>query len=191
MASQNLCLEKIVYQPIFVQKDNGEQFGFDYCLIYKFFAYSKRYQLYFKYIIRAEAYKDCFAIKFYCARQKHSENKYSLILNAFNANELFHILYCVASVIPRLLITHPGSSFCFMGARTFDLRGKVEDKENNQRYRIYSEIAKNLFGEEVLEFRTSDNLSSCLFINKLQNQDILAAEKRIIDYFYSIFNFEI
>lgn len=191
MAYQNSYPKRNLYQPVFIQKDKGENIGFDYCLIYKFFAYSNASGLFFKYIVRAEAYKDCFAIKFYNSRQKHSEHKYSLILDAFNAKETFQIFYAVASIIPQLLITHPGSSFCFMGAPTFDGSGKIESKENNQRYRIYSEIAKNLFGNDVLELRVSERLSSGFFINKLSNKDPQAAEKRIVEYLYSIFDFEI
>ena len=191
MGSQRSYHNIVTYQPFFIQKDKGEEVGYDYCYIYKFFAYSKLYNSYFKYIIRAEAYKDCFAIKFYCARQKHSEEKYSKILNAFNARETFQIFYCVALIIPQLLILHPGSSFCFMGARTLDKKGKIENKENNQRYRVYSEISRNLFGKNIFELRMSDNLSSGFFINKLSNKNIEEAEKHLVNYFYNIFNFEI
>lgn len=191
MASRNLSPKNILFQPLFIQKDKGEEKGYDFCYVYKFFAKSKKYNSIFKYIIRAEAHKDCFAVKFYCSRQKHSEDKYSKILNVFNSRETFQIFYCVASVIPQILIKHPGSSFCFMGSRTFDVHGKVEDKENNQRYRVYKEISRNLFGNEILEFKTSDKMSSGFFINKLSNSNILEAEKRIVDYFYSIYDFEI
>ena len=191
MASLNLCLEKIAFQPIFIQKDKGENGTYDFCYIYKFFAFSKKYNLFFKYIIRAEAHKDCFAIKFYCSRLRHSENKYSLILNAFSIKETFQIFYCVASVIPQILIKNPGSSFCFIGATTYDIHGKVENKENNQRYRVYSEISRNLFGKDILEFRVSEKLSCGFFINKLKNKNLKSAEKRIVEYMYSIYNFEI
>ena len=84
-----------------------------------------------------------------------------------------------------------GSSFCFMGASTLDKKGKIENKENNQRYRVYSEISRNLFGKDIFELRMSDNLSSGFFINKLSNKNIEKAEKRLVKYFYNIFNFEI
>ena len=50
--------------------------AFDFSLIYKFYTdRTKEYQR-LKYIIRAEAYEDVFAIKFYAARDRRLDNKY-------------------------------------------------------------------------------------------------------------------
>ena len=191
MASQSWCNKLQLWLPELIQIDPGETQSYDYCYIYRFFAYSKKYSSPFKYIIRAEAHKDCFAIKFYCCRHKHSDHKYSLNLNAFNVRETFKLFFCVASVIPALLIKHPGYSFCFIGSRTYERSGKVEARENNQRYRVYKEISRNLFGNNTLEFRASEKLSAGFFINKLTNEDISHAERRIVEYMYTLYNFEI
>lgn len=178
--------------PRFIQKDSkGDRNTYQYCLVYKFFAYSKKYNTKFKYIIRAEAHKDCFAIKFYCSRAKYSLDKYSKILNVFSASEVKKILSCVSQVIPIILKINPLASFCFMGAQTIDRNGRKEKIENTQRFRIYKEIIKRLFGDNIFEIITFKKSSSVLFINKNAYSDLTEAKKLILDNLYSIYDFEI
>lgn len=177
--------------PVFIQKDKGEKEGYDFCYIYKTFVFSKKYQSNFKYIIRAEAYQDCFAIKFYCSLLKHTDIKYSKIINVFSASEVRQLILAVSYVIPDLLNKFPEFSFCFMGSSSQDIGGKLENKENNQRFRIYMELARNLIGQQTFAFKESPKLSCCFFINKKFNPNIDEAEKRMVDYFYSIYDFEI
>ena len=106
----------------------------DFVYVYTFFAKSSKYNCLIKYIIRLEAYGDCFAIKYYCARAKHSENKYSKILNFFNSGETMRILRTCAEVIPTILRIFPNASFVFVGARTHDIGDYIEGPAATQRY---------------------------------------------------------
>ena len=159
--------------------------------IYSFFAESKKYNSLFKYIVRAEKFQDCFAIKYYCTRIKHSEYKYSRVLNFFSAIETKRIMEAAASVIPIILKTYPSASFAFNGSRTYDRSDYIEGEYCTQRYRIYVELVRRLFGEEVFYITNFDNSSSCIFVNRSANTDVEAAKIRIYDMFANIFLFAI
>lgn len=155
--------------------------------IYSFFAESKKYKCHFKYIVRAEKYDDCFAIKYYCSRCKHSEYKYSRVLNLFSAMETKRIMETSASVIPDILKRYPNSSFAFNGSRTFDHSDYIEEPQNTQRYRIYKELVRRLFGEEIFYIEHNINSSSCIFVNRKANQDVNEAQNRIFHMFSEIY----
>lgn len=139
------------YKLNFIHKHNPSdtRSGYRFCYVFSFWAYSSKYNAPFKYIVRAEAHDDCFAIKYYCTVNKHSENKYYRVLNLFSAVETKHIMQVCASVIPVILKWHSNASFAFMGSQTFDKNEFVESRINTQRFRIYRELVKRLFGEEV------------------------------------------
>ena len=155
--------------------------------VYTFFAKSSKYNSLFKYIVRAEKYDDCFAIKYYCSRCKHSEYKYSRVLDLFSAVETKQIMKTCASVIPEILKQYPNASFAFNGSRTYDQANYVEGPHKTQRYRIYTELVRRLFGEKVFHITHFDDSSSCLFINRKVNPDIEAAIIRIYDMFADIY----
>lgn len=155
--------------------------------IYSFFASSSKYNCLFKYIVRAEKYDDCFAIKYYCSRCKHSDYKYSRVLNLFTAPETKRIMETSASVIPDILKRYPYSSFSFNGSRTFDRANYIEGPNKTQRYRIYIELVRRLFGEEVFYIAHYDNSSSCIFVNRRANPDVESAKERIFDMFADIY----
>ena len=155
--------------------------------IYSFFAKSSKYNSLFKYIVRAEKYNDCFAIKYYCSRCKHSDYKYSRVLNLFSAMETKHIMEASASVIPDILKRYPECSFAFNGSRTFDRANYIEGHHMTQRYRIYIELVRRLFGEEIFHIAHYDNSSSCIFVNRNANHDVISAQKRIFDMFSNIY----
>lgn len=155
--------------------------------IYSFFAESKKYNSLFKYIVRAEKYEDCFAIKYYCSRCKHSEYKYSRVLNLFSAMETKRIMETSASVIPDILNRYPNSSFAFNGSRTFDRSAYIEVPRNTQRYRIYKELVRRLFGEEIFYIDHYVDSSSCIFVNRIANEDVFEAQNRIYKMFSEIY----
>lgn len=155
--------------------------------VYSFFAESRKYGCFFKYIVRAEKYNDCFAIKYYCTRCKHSEYKYSRVLNLFSAVETKRIMETCAAVIPDILQRYPNTSFAFNGSRTFDRANYIEGYEKTQRYRIYIELVRRLFGEEVFHIVNYDESSSCIFVNRKSNTDVQAAKIRIFDMFANIY----
>ncbi|MDE6650412.1 MAG: hypothetical protein K2K45_10835 [Muribaculaceae bacterium] len=92
-----------------------------------------------------------------------------------------------ASVIPNLLIQYPDCSFAFNGSRTYDKANYVEGPQKTQRYRIYIELVRRLFGEEMFNIINFDESSSCLFINRHSNNDVDAAKTRIFDMFANIY----
>lgn len=155
--------------------------------IYSFFAYSRKYACAFKYIIRAELYSDCFAMKYYCTRCKHSDHKYSRVLDLFSASETKRIMETCAAIIPRILKKHPTASFAFMGSRTRDKNNYIESPDKTQRYRIYCELTRRLFGEEVFYISMFDGISGCIFVNRSANPDILAGKDRIFRMFSTLF----
>ena len=155
--------------------------------IYSFFAESSKYKSLFKYIARAEKYDDCFAIKYYCSRCKHSEYKYSRVLDLFTAVETKRIMETCASVIPDILRQYPNSSFAFNGSRTYDRANYIEGPHKTQRYRIYTELIRRLFGEKIFYITHFDESSSCIFINRKANNNIESAKTRIYDMFANIY----
>lgn len=155
--------------------------------IYSFWAKSGKYNCFFKYIVRVEKYFDCFAIKYYCSRCKHSEYKYSRVLNLFSAIETKQIMETCASVIPDILKCYPDSSFAFNGSRTFDVADYIEGPYRTQRYRIYIELVRRLFGEEVFHIAHYDDSSSCIFVNRRANPDVEQARNRIFNMFADIY----
>lgn len=75
-----------------------------------------------KYIIRAEAHEDVFAIKFYAARDKRDDNKCNKILNIHSYSGSLRIFLTCASIVPIILEKYPLSSFIINGARSIDLK---------------------------------------------------------------------
>lgn len=155
--------------------------------VFSFFAESKKYNCLFKYIVRVEKFQDCYAIKYYCTRNKHSEYKYSRVLNFFSAMEVKRIMSVAASVIPKILAVDACASFAFNGSRTYDRADYIEKPQSTQRYRIYQEIVRRLFGDQVFEIIHFDDSSSCIFVNKHANSDVEAAKIRIYNMFANIF----
>lgn len=96
-----------------------------------------------------------------------------------------------ASIIPALLTDYADASFAFNGSRTYDRADYIEDAQNTQRYRIYIEIVKRLFGEEIFHISHYDNSSACIFVNRAANADVESAQQRIYDMFAKIYNISI
>lgn len=98
--------------------------------IYKFYSPVTKYF----YILHADYHEgDLFAVKFYCKKERHSDFKYSKIINK---GDMGNILMTCIKVIPLLLNDYPEASFGFIGSRTVDETSrKVESYINNQRIR--------------------------------------------------------
>lgn len=184
----------VPYRLKFIQTDRANpelNNGCKLTHIYSFFAISSKYHCLFKYIVRAELYQDCFAIKYYCTRNKHSEHKYSRVLNFFTPIETKRIMELCASVIPLALEKHPTASFAFNGSRTFDQANYVEGPHRTQRYRIYVELVRRLFGDKIFDIYCYDNSSSCIFINRKSNPNSAEAQCRIYNMFAEIYTIAI
>lgn len=117
------------------------------------------------YIAHADCHEhDFFAIKFYAKKDRHSEVKYSKIINK---GDVSGILVTCAKIIPLLLEQYPKASFGFVGARTIDNRArKVEDYKNNQRYRLYRYHIPQLIGNTVFLHKSFRNASAYILLNR-------------------------
>ena len=187
-------LRPLPYQLRYIQTDRGCKARIndpEITCIYSFFAKSDKHKCLFKYIIRTELYGDCFAIKYYCTRNKHSEHKYSQVLNFFSPIESKRVMEICASVIPIVLEKYPHASFAFNGSRTYDRADYIEGPRRTQRYRIYIELVRRLFGEKIFDISLYDNSSACLFVNRAANPNIGAARTRIYNMFANIYEISI
>lgn len=163
------------YELKFIQRDasnDGTAHLFTY--VYKFFSPVTRYF----YIVRAEYHaENVFAIKFYCKKDRGNEYRYSRLTNK---GDVANILITCAQVIPTLLIKHPTASFGFVGARTLDKASKkVENYNNNQRFRVYKEIIARKFGTLTFEHIEYPEISGYLLVNRRCGVDIAIKELAI------------
>lgn len=180
------------YEYYFIQKaspTSGDAFNFSY--IYKFytdktFAYQR-----LKYIVRVEAHDSVFALKFYAARDRKLDNKYNRIIKAHGYIESLRIFITCAYLIPEILKKHPSSSFAINGARSIDLySGKIEGKNNNQRFRIYKTIASQVFSKNKFEHFEFEEISSYLLINK-ECGDVYKKKNEIKEMFLYRYTFNL
>ena len=113
------------YDIHFIQKASpGKGDAFDFSYIYKFrTSRTDRYQS-LKYIIRVEAHQDVFAIKFYAARDRKLDNKYSRILRAHSYMDTLRIFLTCSSVVFPILHKYPYASFVINGAQSIDLKSQ-------------------------------------------------------------------
>ena len=89
------------FRLYFVQKESPkERDPFDFALIYKFYTNPTETCQRLKYIVRAEAYDDVFAIKFYAARDKNLDYRYNRIVKAHDYKGTLGIFLTCASLVP-------------------------------------------------------------------------------------------
>lgn len=166
------------YNLHFIQKqpckDNSAHL---FTLIYKFYSPVTKYF----YILHADHHEEnVFAIKFYCKKDRHSDYKYSKIVNK---GDLGNILITCAKVVPILLKNYPSASFGFAGARTIDIESKkVEPFSNNQRFRTYKYLIALKFGTKTFAHYEYQAISSYLLVNKDCN-NVDAKERELVKMF--------
>jgi hypothetical protein len=81
-------------------------------------------------------------------------------------------------VIPLLLVQYPLASFGFAGARSVESK-KAEGYENNQRFRIYSQLISKKIGYKTFEHFEYSHVSSYLLVNK-DCKNVLVSEREIV-----------
>ena len=131
-----------------------------------------------KYVINLEEYKEeLFAIKFYPKCLRKSDYKYNTIINK---GDVINVLMTCASVIPYILRMNINASFGFVGSRTIDAAKNkfIEDFSVNKRYRIYSNLIKQVIGDQTFVHIEYERISGYLLINKRFNS-ITTKEKKI------------
>lgn len=181
------------YDIQFIQKASPKEGdAFDFSYIYKFWTdRTARYQS-LKYIIRVEAHGDVFAIKFYAARDKKLDNKYSRILKAHSYLDTLRIFLTCSSVVFPVITKHPSASFVINGAQSMDLEsGKMENNSNNQRFRLYKYIAMRLFGRKSFGHYNFPEVSSYLMVNRFECQDVEQKKDEIMERLITIYDMNI
>ena len=180
-------LDKLRPYPLyFVQKASpGKGDAFDLSYIYKFYSEQTCNYQRLKYIIRVEEYDDVFAVKFYAARDRKLENKYNRIIKAHGYSGAVRVFFTCALVVSELHKKFPDHSFIVSGAESDSVSDdKVEDKHNNQRFRIYRTMALQLFGREEFEHYQQKEVSTYVLINRKGCDDLDAKYERIKQMFF-------
>ena len=173
------------YDIKFIQKSSPTmRDDFLFVEIYTFITDKKQ-----KYIIRAEMYgENTFTIKYYASIHKSLDDKYNRLTNQFDAHKI--IKTCM-NVFVILIEKYPDASFAINGSRTIDVANdKIERKERNQRFRIYSFVIDNFIGRKTFEHYVFPEISSYILVNRA-NKDINAHKDRIKEYFVDMFEFDI
>ena len=81
---------------------------------------------------------------------------------------------------------YPNASFAVNGAESMDMESdQVEGRVNNQRVRIYKNIALNLFGRKMFEHIEYKNVSSYILVNRKSCQDVQEKAECIKEMFFS------
>jgi hypothetical protein len=149
--------------------------------VYKFYSPITKYW----YVINADYHEtDVFVVKFYPKPYKRSDFKYN---KTTNKGDVGNILITCIKVIPDIIEKHPTTSFGFIGAPSIDKKGLIEGFVNNQRFKIYSEIAAKKIGTQTFAHSPYPAISGYLLINKL-NEDIDGKEIEIKKMFAATYN---
>lgn len=180
------------YSIQFIQKvSSSPNDTFDFCMVYCFYTEPKdKASQRLKYIIRAEAHRDVFAIKFYATRDKHLDYKYNRILDTHSYIETLRIFYTCASLIPILMKDYPEASFIVNGARSIDVTNKIEDGSETQRFRIYRTLATMIVGEKTFIHYQFKEVSSYLLLRKKNGIDIEEDKNRVKNIFLERYGIE-
>jgi hypothetical protein len=179
-----LIITKSGYPFKFVQKKKIRiSLGHNFTHILTF--YSSKNGL--KYVVNIEEYEEeLFAIKFYPKCLKRSEFKYNKIINK---GDVINVLMTCASVIPYILRENKNASFGFVGSRTINSTNNfVESFNENKRYRIYSDLIKQVIGGQTFVHIEYEKISGYLLVNK-RFSPISAKERRIKDVLNEIYTF--
>ncbi|MBA4304843.1 MAG: hypothetical protein C0424_11510 [Sphingobacteriaceae bacterium] len=140
-----------------------------------------------KYVVHVEEYDEqlC-AIKFYPKCLRKSDFKYNKIINK---GDVINVLMSVASVIPHLLQENTKFSFGFVGSRSVNtMNNYTEHFIANKRYRIYSELIKQVIGDRTFVHIEYEQISGYLLLNKAAG-DIDYKENKIKKMLNNIYTF--
>lgn len=140
-----------------------------------------------KYVINVEEFEESFyAIKFYPKCLKKSDFKFNKIINK---GDVINVLMTCASVIPHLLVRNQNASFGFVGSRTADLNNRfIEKFSDTKRYRVYSDLIKEVIGDKTFVHMEYLQISGYLLINK-KAPSVELQEKKIKQMLNRIYYF--
>lgn len=173
-----MIFKQTPFELTFLQKEQVKDSSDHlFSLIYSF----KSTDTKLRYILRAEYHVgDIFALKFYAKNHKLSDFKYSLMTNRGYSLRIF--LTC-AKLVPVLLHEYPGSSFGLIGSRSIDRKlNLIEPIPNNRRFKIYSALILELFGDQTFEHYDYPKISGYLLLNR--SKDIIETKQKIEKMFF-------
>jgi hypothetical protein len=172
------------YDLLFIRKEpSKDKSAHEFTYVYKFHSPITGYH----YVLRAEYHaEEVFAVKFYCKKDRRSDYKYSRLTNK---GDVGNILKTCVKLVPLLLDIHPKASFGFVDSRTLDRPSrKVENYNNNQRFRIYKYIAGATLGTQTSEHIEYPEISGYLLINRRCGSNIADKERAINQMFLRTYN---
>ncbi|WP_163212713.1 hypothetical protein [Bacteroides sp. 519] len=141
-----------------------------------------------KYIIRAEFFEnDVICIKYYAARDRSSDIKYSMLTNEFMP---YKTLVTCISIISLLVEEYPNKCFAFNASRSILIKQKIREKiNNNKRFRIYCKLVENFVGDINFEHYIFPEISSYLLVNKNSFPKTDEKKEEVRKMFLEIFDF--
>lgn len=108
-----------------------------------------------------------------------------------NYTETLRIFMTCASIVPLILQKFPLASFVINGAQSLDLESnKIEGRANDQRFRLYKNMATQLFGKERFEHYEFIEISSYLMVNKKECSDIERKKDRIKETLLNLYDID-
>jgi len=115
------------------------------------------------YIMHVEEYiNNFYAIKFYPVRFKRHPDKFNIIVKN---GALQVVIGTCLRILLEFFLTNPDASFGFIATPTI-VEDFIEDKSNNQRYRIYKQVMQNFFGDQTFAHFADIKTSAYLMVNK-------------------------
>jgi hypothetical protein len=140
------------------------------------------------YIVHVEEYvNDLYVVKFYPVRFKRHPNKFNIVAND---GVLPVVIGTCLRILFQLFQTNSNSSFGFIATPSV-FEGFIEDKSNNQRFRIYKQVMQNFFGHETFAHFSDVNISAYLMVNKSQHaihELVDEMQRKFRDMYPDIFN---
>lgn len=115
------------------------------------------------YIIEAEEYiNDTFILKYYPSKFKRHPKKYHLITGS---NVMNVVMGTGLKIFQEIYQKNPGASFGYVATPSI-VNENIELKENNQRFRIYTQTMQNYFGNETFAHFADVANSAYLMVNR-------------------------
>jgi hypothetical protein len=122
-----------------------------------------------RYIVVVEEYDySVYIVKFYLQEKKRYPDRFNQLSGL---NECSRVLTTVGQIIRHMYNLNPFASFGFIGSC---LPG--EKRQNTKRYRLYSNIVKQVISPVLFEHRESTEYSAYLLVNR-DNQEQHLLEK--------------
>lgn len=116
------------------------------------------------YLIEVEEYlHSIYVIKFCKKKLKNHPKRFNLLTSEHKMSKI--VSTCIHLML-SILKKDDLASFGFLGSNTIIFGGRVEQKANTKRYRVYKYAVQNLIGEDFFSHHTDINNSTYLVLNK-------------------------